>query len=82
MNAVWVVSKIVIYTFVLVVLYRQSYNVLFFLARRPKTWIAVVGALGALNMAFAYALGSDPRLVSAAAFTALLGLHPVPKTPS
>jgi hypothetical protein len=72
MNAVWVVSKIAIYTFVLVVLYRQSSNFLFFLARRPKTWIAVVGALGALNMAFAYALGWDPRLVSDAALGALL----------
>jgi len=79
MNAVWVVSKIAIYTFVLVVLYRQSYNFLFFLARRPKTWIAVVGALGALNVVFAYALGWDPRLVSAAAFTALLlNIAPAP----
>ena len=79
MNAVWVVSKIAIYTFVLTVLYRQSYNILFFLARRPNTWIAVVGALGGLNMAFAYALGWDPRLVSAAAFTALLlNIAPAP----
>jgi hypothetical protein len=35
MNAVWVVPKIALYTFVLNVLYRQSYNFLFFLARRP-----------------------------------------------
>jgi hypothetical protein len=79
MNAVWVVSKIAIYTFVLSVLYRQSSNFLFILAHLPKTWIAVVGALGALNMAFAYALGWDPALVSAAALGALLfNIAPVP----
>lgn len=79
MDAVWVAAKIAIYTFALVVLYRQSYNVLFFLARRPRTWIAVVGALGALNMALAYVLGWDSRLVSAAAFVAfLLNIAPPP----
>ena len=79
MNAVWVVAKIAGYTFVLVVLYRQSYNLLFVLARRPKTWIAVVGSIGALNMALAYAFGWDPRLVSAAALTAfLLNIAPAP----
>src|SRR6516164_2785173 len=79
MNAAWAVPKIALYTFVLNVLYRQSYNFLFFLARRPKTWIAVVGALGALNMAFAYALGWDPRLVSAAVPIAfLLNIAPGP----
>jgi hypothetical protein len=79
MDAVWAVPKIAIYTFVLVVLYRQSSNFLFLLARRPKTWIAVVGALGALNMALAYALGWDPRLVSAAVLIAfLLNIAPAP----
>jgi hypothetical protein len=72
MITIWTIAKIAVYTFILVVLYRQSYNFIFFLAQRPKTWIAVVGALGVANMMLAYALGWAPRLVSAAVLTALL----------
>jgi hypothetical protein len=65
--------------YVLVVLYRQSYDVLFFLARRPMTWIAVVGLLGISNMVLAYLLGWNPRLVSAAVIIAfILNIAPSP----
>lgn len=72
MNTFWLVVRFIIYTYVLVVMYRQSYNLLFFLARRPMTWIGVIGLLGILNMGLAYLLGWDPRLVSAAVITAFL----------
>lgn len=72
MNIIWLIVKFIIYTYVLAVLYRQSYNFLFFLARRPITWIGFVGLLGISNMVLAYLLGWDPRLVSAAVITAFL----------
>ena len=79
MNIVLIIAKIAIYSFVLVVLYRQSYNFLFFLAKRPKTWIAVVGVIGVINMGLAYVVGWDPRLLSSAALTTfLLNIAPSP----
>ncbi len=81
MDTVWLIAKFIIYTFILSVLYRQSYNFLFFLARRPVIWIGVVGLLGISNMVLAYLLGWDPRLVSAAVFTAFI-LNLVPSPPS
>ena len=64
MDTIWRIAKFIIYTFILNVVYRQSYNFLFFLARRPVIWIGVVGLLGISNMLLAYLLGWDPRLVS------------------
>lgn len=81
MNAAWLVAEFVIYTFALVVLYRQSYNFLFLLARCPVTWIVVVGLLGILNMTVAYWFGWDPPLVGAAASTAFI-LNLVPSSPA
>lgn len=79
MDTIWLIAKFVIYTFILSVLYRQSYNFVFFLARRPVTWISVVGLLGISNMVLAFLLGWDPRLVSAAVITAfILNLAPSP----
>lgn len=79
MNTVWLIVKFIIYTYALIMLYRQSYNLLFFLARRPITWIGFVGFLGISNMALAYLLEWDPRLVSAAVITAiLLNIAPSP----
>jgi hypothetical protein len=66
MSAVWVITKIAVYAAILNAIYRQSYNFLFVLAQRPKTWIAVIGMIGTLNMALAFVLGWDPGVVSAA----------------
>ena len=81
MSTIWIIAKIAIYTFFLVVLYRQSYNFLFVLTHRPKTWIAVVGLLGILNMGLAYTFGWNPRLVSTATLIAFL-LNIVPSPPT
>jgi hypothetical protein len=74
-SIVWLIAKFISYTFILSVLYRQSYNLLFFLSRRPVTWIGVVSLLGIFNMVLAYALGWDPRFVSAAVITAVILNH-------
>lgn len=79
MSTLWLIAKFFIYTFILTVLYRQSYNLLFFLARLPSVWIGVVGLLGILNMVLAYILGWDPRLVGASTASAIiLNLAPSP----
>jgi hypothetical protein len=77
----WLITKIAIYTFILSVLFRQTYNLIFVMAKRPATWITVVALFGVANMGLAYALSWDPRLVSAATLTAiLLNISPsVPK---
>lgn len=81
MDTVWLIAKIIIYIFVLNILYRQSYNFVFFFARRPLTWIGTVGLLGILNMVLAYLLGWDPRLVSVAVFTVFI-LNIAPSLPT
>jgi hypothetical protein len=80
MNAIWVIAKIVVYTAVLNVIYRQSYNLLFFLAQRPKTWIAVAGIIGFLNIGLVYSLGWDPRIVGTATLVVAV-LNSAPTTP-
>ena len=81
MSVVWLIVKIAFYTFILSVLFRQTYNFLFVLAKRPAIWIGVVALLGVANMALASALSWDPRLVSAATlFAIILNIDPsVPK---
>ena len=78
MSVVWLISKIALYTFILYALFRQTYNFIFVLAKRPTIWIAVVALLGVANMTLAYALSWDPRLVSAATLTAVILNIPPP----
>ncbi len=81
MSVVWLIVKIAIYIFILSVLFRQTYNFIFVLAKRPEVWIVVVALLGVANMGLAYALSWDPRLVSAATLAAIILniAPPVPK---
>ena len=72
MSVVWLIGKIAFYTFILNVLFRQTYNFIFVLAKRPTVWIGVVALLGVANMALAYALSWDPRLVGAATLTTII----------
>jgi hypothetical protein len=51
MSVVWLIGKIAFYTFILNVLFRQTYNFIFVLAKRPTVWIGVVALLGVANMA-------------------------------
>lgn len=77
MNTFWLIAKIAIYTTILNVLYRQTYNFIFVLARRPVAWILTIAALGAANMVLAYALAWDPRLViTATLITVFINLSP------
>jgi hypothetical protein len=80
-SVVWLIVKIATYIFILNVLFRQTYNFIFVLAKRPAVWIVVVALLGVANMGLAYALSWDPRLVSAATLTAIILniAPPVPK---
>ena len=80
MSVVWLIVKIAFYTFILSVLFRQTYNFLFVLAKRPAIWIGVVALLGVANMALASALSWDPRLASAATLTAII-LNIAPSVP-
>lgn len=72
MSVVWLIAKFVLYTFILKVLFAQTFNFIFMLAKRPGVWIVVVALLGVANMALAYALSWDPRLVSSATLTAVI----------
>ena len=63
MISFWIIAKIVIYTFALNVLYRQTYNFIFVLASRPVIWVFIVAVLGLANMILAYTMAWDPRLV-------------------
>lgn len=77
MTLVWLITKTILYVFVLNVVFRQSFNFIFVLARRPKTWILLVGLLGFFNIALAYAM--EWRDVSSAVFFAfLLNMRPSP----
>ena len=81
MDVVWLIGKIAFYTFILNVLFAQTYNFVFVLAKRPTAWIGAVAFLGVANMALAYALSWEPRLVSSAALlTVIWNIRPsVPK---
>jgi hypothetical protein len=48
MSFLFFVLKVAVSEFVLNVLYRQSYNLLFFYLRKPTLWIIAVGCLGFL----------------------------------
>lgn len=78
MGIIWIILKIAIYTYILNVLLRQTYNFIFILWRKPAIWIGVVAFLSAANMLLAFVLSWDPALVSAATLTALLMNLPVP----
>lgn len=80
MSTLWLIAKIAIYTIVLNVLYRQTYNFIFVLARRPVAWILTIAALGVANMVLAYALAWDPSLVITATLIAIF-LNFSPSTP-
>ncbi|MGE4534428.1 hypothetical protein [Halomonas sp.] len=72
MSTIWLIVNFLFYTLIINVLYRQSYNLLFFVVRCPITWVGVAGLLGISNMVLAYVMGWDPRLVSAAVITAII----------
>jgi hypothetical protein len=72
MSVVWLIAKFALYTVILKVLFAQTFNFIFMLAKRPSVWIGLVALLGVANMALAYALSWDPRLVSFASLTAVI----------
>lgn len=81
MNVLWLIVQIAIYTFVLSVLFRQMYNLIFVLAKRPVIWIVAVAVLGTANMGVAYAFSWNPRLVGVATLMAVILniAPPIPK---
>jgi hypothetical protein len=77
LTIVWLVVKFAIYTWVLVVIYRQSYNFVLFLARRPIAWLVSITLFAILHMAVAYYFAWTPGLVSLATLaTFVLNLAP------
>src|SRR5262249_34183018 len=72
MSVVWLIAKFAFYTFILKVLFAQTFNFIFILAKRPSVWIGLVALLGLANMALAYALSWDPRLAGSATLTAVI----------
>lgn len=77
MTVVWTITKFLLYVFVLIVLFRQSFNLIFIIGRRPKIWISSVGLLGFFNMALAYAMGwGGGEVSSAAIFAFILNMRP------
>ena len=71
MSVVWFITKLALFAFVLNVLLRQSYNLIFFLGRRPVAWIWTVGLLGFLTVASAALLGWSNNLVAWACILAV-----------
>jgi len=63
MTTLWIVVNVLIYTFILNVLYRQTYNLIFILAKRPLTWVLVISIIGIINVIFAYMMSWNPRTV-------------------
>jgi hypothetical protein len=78
MAIIWIIAKIAIYTFVLNILFRQTYNFIFFLWQKPAVWIGVLAFLGVANMSFAFGLSWDPSIVSSAVSLVLLLNWPTP----
>ncbi|HET8974861.1 MAG TPA: hypothetical protein VFN63_16410, partial [Pseudolabrys sp.] len=78
MDILWIIGKIAVYTFVLNVLLRQTYNFIFFLGRMPIAWICVVALLGLANVFLAFKLSWDPGIVSSAVLFAFLLNWPPP----
>ena len=66
MQIVLLVVKIAAYTWVLKVIFSQTYNFIFILWVRPITWIFTVATFGLVHMVAASSLGLDPRLVLSA----------------
>lgn len=77
MSIVWNVVKFAMYTWVLVAIYRQSYNFVFFVARRPIAWLVSITLFAILHMVVAYYFAWTPGLVSLATLTTfVLNLAP------
>lgn len=80
METVLLIAQIIIYTWLLIALLRQSYNILFILSRKPGAWISFTAFLGVVNILLASGLGWNSRLVATAVLTAVIILLPsVPK---
>jgi hypothetical protein len=71
MSAIWFLAKLALFAFVLSVLLRQSYNLIFFAGRKPVLWIASVGTLGFVIVAIAALLHWSSTLVAWAYMLAL-----------
>ena len=77
MAIIWLISKIVIFGFVLNVLFRQTYNFIFFRWQKPAVWIGVAALLGVAGVSFAFGLALAPGDISlAVTFILLLNLQP------
>jgi hypothetical protein len=81
MAIIWLIAKIAIFAVILNVLFRQTYNFIFFRWRKPAVWIGVLALLGVAGASFAFALSlktSDFFFV--VTFVVLLNLKaPAPK---
>ena len=63
MSVAWFVAKLILFAFLLSVLLRQSYNLIFFVGRRPVAWIVTVTVFGFVIVVVAAFLGSSSNLV-------------------
>jgi hypothetical protein len=72
MAIIWMILKIAIYTFVVHVVFRQTYNFVFILWQKPRLWILIIAILSIANMLLAFSLSWNPSLVSAAILIAIL----------
>jgi hypothetical protein len=81
MAIIWLIAEIVIFAVILNVLFRQTYNFIFFRWRKPAVWIGVLALLGVAAMSFAFGLSLNRRDVSfAVTFVLLLNVPtPAPK---
>jgi hypothetical protein len=81
MNTIWIIIKIATYTFILNIVFRQTYNFIFLIWRMPTAWIGIVTSLGIANVILAFELSWDPGIVSSAvSFLLLLNWPPpIPK---
>jgi hypothetical protein len=81
MAIIWLIAKIVIFAVILNILFRQTYNLIFFRWRKPAVWIGASALLGVAGALFAFGLSLKTSDVSfAVTFVVLLNLKaPAPK---
>jgi hypothetical protein len=77
MAIIWLIAKIAIFAVILNVLFRQTYNFIFFRWRKPTVWIGVLALLGVPGASFAVGLSLKTSNVSfAVTLVLLLNLAP------
>lgn len=72
MSILWIIAKIAAQTWLLSMIIRQSYNFVFLALKKPILWIFLLASLGATFIVSAFAMSWDPRIVSSAAFLAMI----------